>query len=85
LIYPKSITKIYVPVDLDGTSSGTIFRVAHRANDIAIYWHLDNTFIGTTKTFHQLAMTPSVGKHKLTLVDENGNRLEQMFEILKKM
>ncbi len=85
LIYPKSITKIYVPVDLDGTVSGTIFRVAHRANDIAIYWHLDNAFVGTTKIFHQLAMTPSVGKHKITLVDENGNRLEQKFEILKKM
>ena len=84
LIYPKSITKIYVPIDLDGQVSSTIFRVAHRSTDISIYWHLDNEFVATTKTFHQVALNPAVGKHKLTLLDENGNRLEQKFEIIQK-
>lgn len=85
LIYPKSITKIYVPIDIDGQLSSTIFRVAHRKPETQIYWHIDNEFVATTKTFHQIALTPSVGKHKLTLVDENGSRIEQFFEIIKKM
>ena len=85
LIYPKTVTKIYVPVELDGKVSSTIFRVAHRQPETAVFWHLDNEFVGTTKTFHQMALNPSVGKHKLTLVDENGNRLEQAFEIMQKL
>lgn len=85
LIYPKTVTKIYMPVELDGKVSSTIFRVAHRQPETAVFWHLDNEFVGTTKTFHQMALNPSVGKHKLTLVDENGNRLEQAFEIMQKM
>ena len=85
LIYPKTVTKIYMPIELNGKVSSTIFRVAHRQPETAVFWHLDNEFVGTTKTFHQMALNPSVGKHKLTLVDENGNRLEQAFEIMQKM
>ena len=84
LIYPKSVTKIYVPIDFDGKPSATIFRVAHRNANAQIYWHLDNEFIMTTKTFHQIALQPSIGKHRLTLVDADGNRLEQVFEIMAK-
>ena len=85
LIYPKSFTKIFVPRDIDGTISSTIFRVAHRRPETSVFWHLDNEFVGMTKTFHQMALNPSTGKHRLTLVDENGNRLEQPFEIIQKM
>ncbi len=85
LIYPKSVTKIYVPTDLDGQLSSTIFRVAHRKPETQIYWHIDNEFIIATKTFHQMSISPSIGKHKLTIIDESGNRLEQNFEILQKM
>jgi penicillin-binding protein 1C len=84
LIYPKTPTKIYVPIDFDGKLGSTIFKVAHRNPETKVYWHLDNAFVMTTKTFHQIAFTPSVGKHKLTILDENGNRLEQLFEVLKK-
>jgi penicillin-binding protein 1C len=84
LIYPKTPTKIYVPIDFDGKLGSTIFKVAHRNPETKVYWHLDNAFVMTTKTFHQIAITPSVGKHKLTILDENGNRLEQLFEVLQK-
>ncbi len=84
LIYPKNPTKIYVPVDLDGRLSSTVFQVAHRAPETEIYWHLDGAYLGSTKTFHQLALQPPVGKHRLTLVDANGYRLEQTFEIIGK-
>ncbi len=84
LIYPKQPTRIYVPVDLDGKLSSTIFQVAHRSSDIEIYWHLDGVYLGSTKTFHQMALQPSVGEHTLTLVDKDGFRLEQHFEIIGK-
>ncbi len=82
LIYPKNKAKIYIPKDLDGSKSETVFKVAHRKKEEAIYWHVDNTFIGSTVNFHEMALQPSVGKHTLTLVDEQGERLVQEFEIL---
>lgn len=84
LIYPRQASRIFVPVDLDGRKSKTIFQVAHRRANAKIHWHIDQDFIGSTQTFHQFALEPPAGKHVLTLVDENGFRLEQRFEIILK-
>ena len=84
LIYPKHPTQIYLPVDLDGKLSSTVFQVAHRTPDTEIFWHIDGVYLGSTKTFHQMALQPAVGPHKLTLVDKAGYRLEQAFEIIGK-
>lgn len=84
MIYPRRDAKIYVPVDLDGKLSRTVFKMAHRNPETLVYWHLDNSFIGQTKTFHELEMNPPAGKHRLALVDEKGNRLEMDFEVAAK-
>ncbi|MEM8907766.1 MAG: penicillin-binding protein 1C [Bacteroidota bacterium] len=84
LIYPPHATTIYVPLDLDGSPSRTIFKVVHRKPKARIFWHLDETYIGRTENFHEMALHPSVGPHQLTLVDEAGFRLEQYFEIIQK-
>lgn len=84
LIYPKQVTRIYVPVDLDGKLGSTVFQVAHRVPETEIYWHLDGVYLGSTRTFHQMALQPPVGQHVLTLVDRDGYRLEQRFEIIGK-
>lgn len=84
LVYPKNPARIYVPVDLDGRLSSTVFEVAHRKPGTEIFWHLDGTYLGSTKTFHQMALQPPIGKHTLALVDQHGNRIEQVFEVLGK-
>ena len=84
IIYPKLFSKIYVPVEIDGTMGKTIFQVAHRKGNINIYWHLDGVFIGTTQSNHQMGLTPDEGVHTLTLVDEEGESLVQQFEIVSK-
>ncbi len=84
MIYPKLETKIFIPIDLDGKSSSTVFKVAHRRPETTIYWHIDQDFVGSTNTFHELSLQPSLGQHRLTLVDAAGNRLEQNFEVIGK-
>jgi len=54
----------------------------HKDSNAKIYWHIDETYVGTTVNFHQLAISPSAGKHTLTVVDNKGNRLVQIFTIL---
>lgn len=84
LIYPKNAAKIYVPLDMNGKRSHVVFKVAHREPETLIHWHLDNEFIGSTSQFHHFELQPSPGLHQLTLVDNNGSRLHQQFEILEK-
>lgn len=84
LIYPRYHAQIYVPIDLDGQLSRTVFQAAHRNPETTIHWHLDNSYVGSTKSFHNLELIPTVGQHKIVLVDEKGNRVEQGFEVIGK-
>ncbi|WP_143304598.1 penicillin-binding protein 1C [Chitinophaga vietnamensis] len=84
LIYPRPNARIYVPVEIDGKPGQTIFTATHRNTSAKIFWHLDNNFIGATTEFHQMALHPAAGDHVITLVDENGERIECPFTILDK-
>jgi penicillin-binding protein 1C len=82
MIYPKNNTKVFIPRELDGSHGSSVFQLAHRDPSATVFWHLDGTFIGTTKSKHHLPMRPSPGKHTLTIVDEDGEELVRDFEIL---
>lgn len=82
LIYPKQLSQIYVPVELDGTIGKVVFEVAHRRPNATIYWHIDDQYIGSTSGIHQMGLSPDEGEHILTLVDENGETLTQKFEVV---
>ncbi|MDB5133862.1 MAG: pbpC [Mucilaginibacter sp.] len=84
LIYPKDGAKIYVPLEADGSRGRMICHAAHRQSGIKIFWHMDDKYVGKTTDFHQMALNPTPGKHKLTLVDGNGHNLEINFEVLAK-
>ena len=82
LVYPQANTQVYLPRDLDGKLGQVVLQAVPQRPDTILYWHLDNQFLGSTQTFHQLAVQPSAGKHQLAVVDELGNRVEQNFEVL---
>ena len=84
LIYPKDIEQIFIPTNLDGSRSATVFKATHREANAVIHWHMDDTYLGSTTDFHELALNPTVGEHVLTLVDGQGVRLEQAFEVIGK-
>jgi penicillin-binding protein 1C len=84
LIYPKNGASIYIPLEIDGSRGKIILNAAHRKSNAKIYWHIDNEYIATTTNYHQLAIDAKPGKHTLTLVDDQGNRLLQVFTILDK-
>jgi penicillin-binding protein 1C len=85
LVYPQDPTLIYLPVNLDGTVSSAVFEATHRDANAIIYWHLDETYLGSTQSGnHKMQISPEEGKHKLTLVDNEGRKLRQTFEIMRK-
>lgn len=84
LIYPRESARIYVPLDLNGELSRTVFEVAHDRDNATLYWSLDERYIGETQQFHSMELNPTEGKHSLVIVDDQGNRLEKHFEIIGK-
>ena len=83
-VYPSPAGKIYVPVELDGSKGRAVFEVVHRDAGAELYWHLDGAFAGSTAAVHQLAVELPPGAHRVTVVDEAGNRLVRSFEILSR-
>ncbi len=81
-VYPNFGTRIYIPVDLAGRKGRTLFEAVHRRRDAIVFWHLDGNYLGRTQHFHQQALDISPGMHTVTMVDQDGNRLQRQFEVL---
>jgi penicillin-binding protein 1C len=84
LLYPTPGTRIYIPIDLAEKKSRAVFEAVHRQRDTTLFWHLDEQYLGQTTTFHKLEINVAAGKHRITIVDEQGNRLMRRFEVLQK-
>jgi penicillin-binding protein 1C len=83
-IYPMPGIKIFIPRDQAGLLTRVIPEVAHRNPAKKIFWHLDESYIGTTKFIHQMEFQAKTGNHVLTIVDEDGNSIRCPFSIIGK-
>ncbi len=84
LIYPKNNAKVYIPTEIDGKRGKTVFNAALRNTKNKLFWSLDDNFVATTTDFHSLELSPKPGLHTITLTDNDGNRLVQVFTVLDK-
>jgi len=82
LIYPRNLSRIYVPKELNGVIGKVVFEAAHRNTGVKIFWHLDGEFVAETDRFHQISLSPSTGDHLITLIDENGITIKKRFSIV---
>lgn len=80
-IFPKKNEAILLPKSFDENLSEVVFKLAHRSPETTVYWYLDSRFIGSTETFHEIALAPEPGIYTLTATDQDGNELRQKLEI----
>lgn len=80
-IYPKENNSIFLPKDFDGETNALILKIAHSKPESTVFWYVDETYMGSTKDMHELAILPKQGKHVITIVDELGNEAKRIFEI----
>nr|WP_233192479.1 penicillin-binding protein 1C [Gaetbulibacter sp. 4G1] len=80
-IYPKENNSIFLPKDFDGNINDLILKIAHSKHDSTLFWYLDDTFLGSTKDIHELAIKPKQGVHVITVVDEFGNEAKRQFKV----
>jgi len=83
VIYPKRLSKLFIPKEINGEKGAIIFKVAHSDTQATVFWHIDTEFVGSTEKIHELAVQPKIGKHQLTLVDSKGNRVIKNFEVVE--
>jgi penicillin-binding protein 1C len=80
-IYPKTNNSIFLPKDFDGETNDLILKIAHSKPESIVYWYLDETYVGTTKDIHGLAIIPKTGEHVITVIDEFGNEAKRKISI----
>ncbi len=85
LVYPKPDSRIFIPRELDGKSGRAVCELVHRNPNTTVHWHLDGNYLGSTKKNHRFAINPHEGRHILVMVDEDGNTLEEHFEVLSRL
>ncbi|MBN2519867.1 MAG: penicillin-binding protein 1C [Bacteroidales bacterium] len=84
MIYPTRNTKIMIPKNMQGESEKVVLKLSHRNPSAHIYWHLNEQYAGETFRFHQLELFLTPGSHKLTIIDDQGNKLEKNITCLNK-
>jgi penicillin-binding protein 1C len=82
IVYPDVKTAVYVPIDLDGRPGQVVFEAVHRRPEATVFWHLDDLYLTATRRFHQVAISPPPGEHRLLLIDEDGHRVERRFKVI---
>ncbi|MFT5102379.1 MAG: penicillin-binding protein 1C [Candidatus Latescibacterota bacterium] len=80
-IFPKRNETVLLTKNFDANINEVIFKLAHRSPETTVYWYLDETFMGTTETFHELALAPKPGNYVLSVTDQDGNAVRQQIEI----
>ena len=82
VIYPHAGAGLFIPRELGGERGRAVFRVVHERPGASLFWHLDDQYLGRTDHFHEWALRASPGWHTLTLVDDQGFRLQRRFKVL---
>lgn len=82
-IYPKENGKVYLTKNFNGEIQPFVLKVAHSDERAKLFWYLNDKFLGTTQTFHEMSVEAKTGKYYITVTDEAGNEISRRIEIVK--
>ncbi len=82
-VFPtKYRSKISLTKGEDNLVNPVILKVTHTNTNATLFWYLNDAFIGETKQYHEQAIIPKKGNHKITVIDDFGNEKTRLIEIL---
>ena len=73
-VYPANGSVVALAKQMDGTRGSIVCKVAHTSSTTELFWHLDDCYIGSTTTLHNMSIQPTAGYHTITVVDTYGNQ-----------
>ncbi len=80
-IYPKSNNTVFLPKNFNGEVNELILKVAYSKPENILFWYLNDTFIGSTKDLHELAIKPAKGDYTITVIDAFGNEVKRKITV----
>ena len=81
LIYPRNDMSVVIPRKLEGKKNAVVFQATNTNPKALIFWHIDNNYVGTTSSPHQISVNPMPGMHTLTIVDSEGFSIKVKFKV----
>ena len=82
IVYPKSNSKILIPKEMNGEQGKIVLEAVNGNPNAIVYWHIDENYSGQTTIIHQQSIYLPVGKHTLTIIDNNANERKINFEVI---
>ena len=82
IVYPSVAGMVMIPRELDGKAGRLVMEVAHRDPAAVVYWHVDDRYFGSTGMEHKMEVHLPPGDHRLTVVDDRGERSSVDFLVL---
>ena len=81
ILQPLDGASIMIPISQGGKLEKLVLHGNHADANATLYWHIDGEYIGVTRGIHQLEIYPEKGKHKVTMVDQNGHSVSHSFTV----
>lgn len=78
-VYPHPGGVLARSKDWLGNYGPVLFELAHQRPEAEVHWHLNGSYVRTTQLFHTVTFELEPGRHSVTAVDEQGNRLNRRF------
>jgi len=69
-VYPKHQSVLYTTKTFGGEQQPFTAKAANREGKV--FWYLDDAFLGTTETFHEMNIFAPKGDHILRIINEKG-------------
>ncbi len=64
---------IFTSIRTDGDNGYA--KMVYTQPEIGVFWYLDEKFLRQTQNFHEIGISPSMGKHSITAIDALGNEV----------
>jgi len=80
-ISPKNNSTIILAKNEHEKTNPIILKIAHINPETKVFWYIDNKYIQTTETFHEIGVLPTEGRHTITVVDAIGNELKRTITV----
>lgn len=74
-LYPNNATALAAPLSLSGDQNQFLFHAVHSDREESVFWFLDDAYVGVTVYPHQIKLIPPAGRHKLSIMNKAGSKV----------
>ena len=83
LLYPVNGSRIRQGQAQEGNTPGLVMHAVHSSDEAKVFWYLNDSLVTMTINEHKISVSLPHGEHRITLVDDQGTRLQSAFSVIE--